>query len=422
MPGHLTPFPYQLTALEELIDRGHLLCGIHPGYGKTPTALMAALLVNGPCIVTCPPGIVGQWKARAEEWGIPSVTTVTTRAEASTLGLHAKVTIIADSMLGSLRVDRLASSLLVIDESHRFKERDTKRTNDLLARTGLARRTRAILALSGTPARNGSEELYPLLSVIAPSIAPDFKTFSAAYCPTYRKSIGGRTVPSNDRTTNAEELNRRLRETILYRPKREDMQQYLPPLRRESHVLPVCVSVMSEAEAVAAFDSASDGVADSPAFSAARRLLGEAKVEAAGQLLHTLVDGGARPIVWCWHQSVADRCADILGCPAIHGGKTHEERRAATALFIAGEAPALVATIGACGTGIDGLQHATDFAIFLERSYVPSDNEQAEGRIYGRADKPQPCRFLILHAADPLDRALDQLLRAKARTLKGMHE
>lgn len=419
LPSTVTPFPAQLAAVERLMQTQHELCAHHPGAGKTPIALMAAHLVDGPVIVTCPPGILGQWEARAKAWGHFDVARITGYSEAAAFRITAKLTLVADSVVAKLRI--VPSALVVLDECHRFKTPDAARTRAVLTKAGLAGRAGKILALSGTPAVNGPVELYPLLSRIAPDLAPTWKAFTDRYCPPYEERFGAQVIKKYDRAANVPELNRRLRETVLHRPKREHIEAQLPPVRRDSYVLPVCISTIPEEMALEAFSGDVAGAVEAPAFAECRRRVGEAKAAAAEKMLQTYCEGGDRPLIFCWHRSVAEALGTALKVPAIHGGHSMVERRAAAAAFITGQVPALVATIGSLGTGVDGLQHATDFVVFVERNYVPSDNEQAEGRIW-RTGQTKPCRFLILHAADPMDRALDATLRAKSRVLEGISQ
>jgi SNF2 family DNA or RNA helicase len=346
------------------------------------------------------------------------VHVVRDRAQAAGWAIRPGLTIVADSVLGHLRINRC--DLLVLDESHRFKSIDAERSKVALGRHGMAGHAQRVLALSGTPAPNGPHELFTLLARIAPSIAPTWEAFRDRFCPTYDKFVGTRKVVAFT-ATNTQELNRLLRETVLHRPKREDILAHLPPMRRDDFVVECNVSGVSMEQALSAFDADDPEERDAPHFAEARRILGEAKAAAAGEYLALLCDGGDRPLIWCWHQSAADALGRSLRVPVIHGGVDMTKRRAFVAEFVAGRHDALVLTIAAAGTGLDGLQHATDCAVFVERAYVPADNEQAEGRIH-RTGQTSPVRIINIHATDPMDRALDQTLRRKAQVFNEVHQ
>lgn len=416
-------FAYQEAGLEGLQGRRHMLCALHPGAGKTPMALAAPILqAHEHVFAVVPPAIVGQWRTRACEWGYPAeaVGTVTTRSEAQAFVPSRQLTIIADSLLGYLRMN--PCDLLIVDECHRFKvsqanadKAPSSRALALLGRNGLVSMAGKVLAMSGTPAPNGPVELYPWLARLAPHIAPTWAEFTARYCPPYERMLGRHAIKMFDRAINVQELNRELRSSILFRPPREAVLAHLPIRRDEVFGVNAWTSAIPVDVATAAFLEGGE-VADSPGMSESRILLGMEKARLALPFLQTLVDGGDRPLVWCWHREVAEFLAHNLEVPAIHGGMTPEDRRNTAGLFVAGRASGLVATIAASGTGLDGLQHATDLAVFVERSFVPGENEQAEARIY-RTGTHAPVRFIRIEAPDNLDVALDRALRMKTKVL-----
>ena len=415
LPRGCTPFPVQLAALEHLEARGHQLCAMHPGAGKTPVGLMAARMYPGPAFVSAPPSLVDQWHDRALEWGYTEddVQTVQTRKEAAQWTPRRKLSIVADSLLERIHPTR--TSLLVVDECHRFKEWNAERTNILLGRDSIGAQAGAILGLSGTPSPNGPHELFPFLYRTAREIAPSWEAYTSRYCPTYQKNVGARVVDCNDVATNIEELNRKLRETVLFRPRREDVQGQLPAVRREVHR--VTLPEESGLSVQQAFEVLADAGEGSAPFATQRREMGIGKARASLNYLRTLVDGGARPLIWCYHQEAANYLADKLNVPVIHGGVSITDRRAGIALFAAGNAPALVATIHTAGTGLDGLQRICSLSVMVERDYVPSNNEQTEARIW-RVGQTFPVQFVTVLCSDALEVAMTAALTRKSTTIE----
>ena len=55
--------------------------------------------------------------------------------------------------------------------------------------------------------------------------------------------------------------------------------------------------------------------------------------------------------------------------------------------FIEGIARVLIGTIGAMGTGTDGLQYASHTAIFIDRDWSPEIMKQCEDRLNRRGQK-----------------------------------
>jgi SNF2 family DNA or RNA helicase len=96
----------------------------------------------------------------------------------------------------------------------------------------------------------------------------------------------------------------------------------------------------------------------------------------------------------------------------IHGGIPMLQREATIASYVAGSIPGIAMTIGAAGTGVDGLQRSGRLCIFVEQSYVPGDNEQAVGRLY-RTGQTQGVRVVRVKTALTIDRAIEAILRRK---------
>jgi SWI/SNF-related matrix-associated actin-dependent regulator 1 of chromatin subfamily A len=83
-----------------------------------------------------------------------------------------------------------------------------------------------------------------------------------------------------------------------------------------------------------------------------------------------------------------------------HGDTEEDARDAAVQAFMAGEARVICTTIRAGGEGID--LYAADTAIFIERDWTPSANEEAEDRLH-RIGQKNPVQIITVDAADTID-------------------
>jgi SWI/SNF-related matrix-associated actin-dependent regulator 1 of chromatin subfamily A len=72
-----------------------------------------------------------------------------------------------------------------------------------------------------------------------------------------------------------------------------------------------------------------------------------------------------------------------------------------------------IGTIGACGTGLNGLQEASQRAVFVESSYVPGQNVQAEDRLH-RIGQNLPVLIQYLFAPVALDEHCAKIVAEKA--------
>ena len=83
--------------------------------------------------------------------------------------------------------------------------------------------------------------------------------------------------------------------------------------------------------------------------------------------------------------------------------------------FVQGAAPALVLSIASMGTGFDGLQHASSLCVFVERSFNPSDNEQAIARVH-RTGQINPVRVLNIESQTVIDFVIESANTRKTHT------
>jgi SWI/SNF-related matrix-associated actin-dependent regulator 1 of chromatin subfamily A len=124
--------------------------------------------------------------------------------------------------------------LLVCDESHNLKNAKAQRTQSILG--GTRNHPKKIIAkriafLTGTPILNGKPtELWTTVKRLDPrGLGSNWASFHNTYCDPkesgYGTSYGG--------ASNVDELNRKLRESIMIRRRKVDVLAELPPKRRQ---------------------------------------------------------------------------------------------------------------------------------------------------------------------------------------------
>jgi hypothetical protein len=186
--------PYQLTGYQWLAFlQAHGLGGVladDMGLGKTieVLALLAHVLQlqeqHRPFLVLAPASVVGNWATEAARF-TPGIRTLAlqatpTRQGVSLMGVADEV----DLVVASYAVFRLAfddfAALdwagLIMDEAQFLKNANTK-ANQLARQL----RTPFKLALTGTPLENNLNELWALMSVVAPGLFPSVKRFKEDY-------------------------------------------------------------------------------------------------------------------------------------------------------------------------------------------------------------------------------------------------
>lgn len=96
----------------------------------------------------------------------------------------------------------------------------------------------------------------------------------------------------------------------------------------------------------------------------------------------------------------------------LSGDTTDVQRQGMVQEFVDGGFQVFVAVIAAAAEGIDGLQHATDTAIFLDRSWSAIKNQQAEDRLH-RGGQKDTVQIIDVMARNTLDFGRKQRLETK---------
>ena len=74
---------------------------------------------------------------------------------------------------------KLNFKVVIVDEAHYLKSRESKRSQHLLP---IIMRCKRIMLLSGTPMLGRPNEIYNLLKILRPDVFRSFKEFGTRYC------------------------------------------------------------------------------------------------------------------------------------------------------------------------------------------------------------------------------------------------
>jgi SNF2 family DNA or RNA helicase len=231
------PFEHQVQAAQTALRRmrGRAILADEVGLGKTIEAglVLAELRQRGLAsrtLVIAPAGLVTQWQEELErKFGIPTVI-----ARRDDWGADRSDQAVVLASLASARRDPLKSALLgqdwdavVIDEAHRVRA-----PRSASGRFARELRTRYLMLLTATPVENRLQDLYEMVSLVAPGLLGTAAQFRA------RHGAGAGTVPRD-----VEALRERTRD-VMVRHRRSEVALMLPQRLAET----VLVSP-SEAEA-----------------------------------------------------------------------------------------------------------------------------------------------------------------------------
>lgn len=414
--------PYQRAGVEFAMQRRDSLVADEMGLGKTIQVL--GLVNCDPSIknmlVICPASLKLNWQREAKRWLAREMPVEIVNGGAFPAS---GVAIINYEMVGKRRadIDRVQWDLLVADESHYLKNPKAQRTHNVLGKWDRdpSRRVEPIRArrrmfLTGTPVLNRPVELWPLLHNLDPQgMGRNWKAFVTRYCAGHQTQWGWDVTGAS----NLDELQGRLRASIMVRRLKSQVLTELPAKRRQIIALTpetaeAKAAVKAEAEFVrdtearlaklrAELEALSDDEA-SEAYQAAAYRLREAQAVAfteTSKVRHRValaklpqvidhvrdcLDAVPKLVLWAHHHDVVDQLAEALGDYGVlraDGRDSVQARDAAVQKFQSDDAARVIV----CGIGAMGVGHtmtAASHAIFAELDWVPGNLSQAEDRCH----------------------------------------
>lgn len=363
---------------------------------------------------------------KKREWVMDRVRTAKQQGETVLLVVHYEALAIVGGKNGRGWDKYGEWDLIVADEVHRIKNPKAKMTRALKKVP-----TAAKLGLSGSIIQNHAEELFsPLQWMFPDRYRSRWRDWNDRYLDYveggYSKVFVG-ILPEQ-----LDPLRRELGVFMVYRrkqdeldlPKRTDEDRYvdLSPGQQKVYdeLVTTCLAKLDSGEYVAA----DDGL---PMLIKLRQvatgldLLGDlhdsTKLDVAHEMIEDNLD--EQFVVFSWFKkacySLAERLGDVAA--VVTGDVAQARRDDIIDSFKSGERQVLICTISTMGES-QNFQNANN-AIFLDRSWNPSDNAQAEDRIY-RMGQDKPVTITHLIARGTVDEHRVQPTLANKETLRRM--
>ena len=370
------------------------------GLGKTVQAIATAVCFpdDWPLLVMCPASLLKNWKEELNDWlpaGFARVHCVKNGRDVpppqASLPAGQKLAVVVSYDLVPSLDKEAKYGIVVADECHALKSRDSLRTKAATPRISAAARR---LCLTGTPMLNRPAEVFPLLQALMRSCVPSFTKFTDRYCAPKPAAFGGGVDTSG--SSCLAELHLVMQRTLMVRRSKEAAGAALPPKARETVRLPPLAA--PEAAKVAAARQKAEEMREkhgdkSPQASTAVMAFyvatGTAKASASAEYMMKELRAAPalKVIVFAHHKNVLDAAESALrraGVPHIRiDGETTQTARAASVQEFQKQGSTLraaVLSVQAAGVGIT-LTAATR-VIFLELSFAPGLLLQAEDRVH----------------------------------------
>lgn len=404
VPNESLLYPHQIEAVKFALGKEKSYLGLDPGLGKTACAatiaqtLFEASGTFGAVYVT-PPFLVRNIIAEFRKWAPRLYVDI---YDSKPGGLYfGDILILPDTRLECVHlkpvVDRYRqkeSSVIFIDEAHRFKTSSAKRTQALFGGRsigGILDGFKKQVFMSGTPMPNRPIELYPVLSYAAPQ-AIDHATkmqFALKYCAAKETHHGW----DMSGASNVQELALRViyptgqfmlrmkKDLIDLPPKLEQVfllsERMSPQLTKLDTHLAKYSSVMDMMKA-----QLSDG--EDLHLATYRKLLGVKKAHAILPFISALMEETRESmIIYAYHKDAVTFLKESLAQyePYLIDGSTSEKsRHEQVEDFQKSSRRIFIGNYQAMGVGFT-LTKATRI-IFVEFDWVPGVNDQASDRAH----------------------------------------
>lgn len=422
-PEGLSYLPFQRAGVDFMAGRRDILLGDEMGLGKTIQILgLVNLEKPESVLIICPAYLKINWKREATKW--TSGYKIAIVQPGKPLDASANFVIVNYELVGRPEVSAFLKSktwgLMACDEAHYLKTAKAGRTLNVLGGEDKDKKkiegikaTKRIFA-TGTPILNRPSELWTIVK--AAGLFTNWFDYHNRYCDAQRSSYGWITTGAS----NLDELQEKLRSSIMIRRLKADVLKELPAKRHQvleiepatpeqKAVVRAEVAAQKKSEATSQKLESARDVADKKfgkdsdqyreavlalkagklaAFGEMARLRHDtalAKVPSVVEHINQILENGSENIiVFSHHRDVANAIFEAVGgreaAVLVYGGMNAEARQAAVDRFQSGKVRIFIGTIDGAGTGLT-LTNAS-IVIFAECSWTPSALAQAEDRAH----------------------------------------
>jgi len=445
-PKGLEYLPYQKAGIAFALNKTGTLLGDEMGLGKTiETIGVINSSEKQKVLIICPASLRLNWRKELEKWLVlPYTIGVVNRSKYPE---NVDIVIINYDVVRKHH-EVLTSQvwdILIIDEVHYLKHQTAQRTKYIFGakktKTGKAAingiQANKRIYLTGTPITNRPIELYPVLHSLDSKEWPSYWTYAQRYCGATNNGYGW----DFNGSSNLEELQDRLRSSLMIRRLKEDVLTELPAKRRQIIEIPpegdARYLVKAEAEAWEKQETLKANVelakAGSPEeyahavselrhdfavyfseLSALRHDTAVAKIPYVLEHLHNI---DHKVVVFAHHKDVIYALKEDLGEAAVvlTGDTKMEDREIAVSRFQ--NDPSVqyfLGNIQAAGVGIT--LTAASHVVFAELDWVPGNISQAEDRCHRIGqDDAVLVQHLVLEGS--LDALMAQTVIGKQRVI-----
>ncbi len=398
------------------------------GLGKTIQAallLRRNLAVITPCVIFCPAQIIYQWANELRQWTVDTdkdISGILPVGNRDQIFPGFRIYIMSMDLIGRSGVaQKLAAcgiKAVIIDECHRLKDRDAKRTKAVRAFCK-DNNIQFRIGLSGTPIKNRVSEFWSTFNILRPDQFSSFSDFCNWYLVRNEKNVYTRLNPA------MEETFRNMTAEFMIRRKKSDVLTNLPAITRDYQIIEIeddsiRQSYNNKLGLFQAFLNSNDDRITSLALlgwlAQMRQITGQAKIMNALQWTEDFLESTEESIIiGTLHDAVRDGMFYALQnkkfpVAKLSGENNAWEKDRIVQDFRSGAKRVLVMNMKSGGEGLN-LQTASNILV-IERMWNAADEEQVEARIH-RMGQSKPCTATYTIAKGTIDEWLHNLIQEK---------
>jgi len=430
LPAGLELYPFQKVGVAFAeASHGRCLIGDDMGVGKTIQALAYAALYpkERPLVIVSPANVKYNWKKEAAKW-LPDESVHVVDSGKANAFEPADIIIINYDLMNKQqdRLAQLSPAITVFDEIHYLKNIKAQRT---AASIRVGRLSGKVIGLSGTAISSRPAEFFNSLNLLSSAQFPSEWDFKQRYCDPWHNGFGWDFTGAS----NIKELNERTRDLCIRRLKSEVLTE-LPAKVRQ--FIPVELSKteredydLTQEEHWQVIDShAARGVPLPKGYmlnmlNELRHICGRIKAPFAIDWINQYREQTGKPlVVFTHHRDVLKDIVDGLSkdhtVSTISGDVSSVQRQERVEGFQEGAIDILVCNTMAAKEGITLTK--ADTVLFLEREWVPTDEEQAEDRVYRIGQESQSVSAVYLSVVNSIDEHFDRVVEAKREVVRAV--
>jgi len=209
------------------------------GVGKTIQAIAMCYLYkrDWPVLVIVPSSLRFNWRDEIYKWldgHLAERAVQVISKNTDNIDMKCSFTIVSYSLAQRLSqlIDKMKFQIVIADEAHYLKSRESKRSRSLIP---ILTKIKRVFLLTGTPMLGKPNEMYNLIKILRADVFCKFVDFGVRYCAPKESAYGIDWGGSS----NTRELHLLLEKSVMIRRLKSEVLLELPAKRRQKVTIPI---------------------------------------------------------------------------------------------------------------------------------------------------------------------------------------